>query len=67
MDILEVVLLILLNLQALLLVVANGLPAIKRYITKEKEDIKEIEKQKKIAREMQNFFSYTGDSQKDEQ
>ncbi len=66
MDILEVVLLILLNLQALLLVVANGLPAIKKYIIKEKEDAKEIEKQKKIAREMQNFFSYTGDSQKDE-
>lgn len=66
MDILEVVLLILLNLQALLLVIANGLPAIKKYIVKEKEDVKEIEKQKKIAREMQNFFSYTGDSQKDE-
>ena len=66
MDILEVVLLILLNLQALLLVIANGLPAIKKYIVKEKEDVKEIEKQKKFAREMQNFFSYTGDSQKDE-
>lgn len=69
MDILTVILLFLLNLQMLLLVVSNITPMIKKWLAKaerEPQTQAEKERQEQMIREMNNFFSYTGDSQKDE-
>ena len=69
MDILTVALLILLNLQVLLLVVANVIPKLEKWFVKahsESLSASEKQRQAQAMREVQNFFSYTGDSQKNE-